>query len=252
MVAAAVLGAGAISAGASIYGSSSAASAQEAASEAATKAQLQMFQEQQADLAPYMKEGENANTLLNGELPSLTAPVSMTESQLQQTPGYQFNLTQGLKATQSGAAARGLGISGAAAKGAASYATGLADSTYQNQFSNAITSKQTTYNMLAGQQALGENAAAGAGSGAITTGNSIANNITGAGNAAAAADVASGNAIGSAANSASQGYLLNNLIGGSGSSYYGGVNYGNPDTASAASAGVASGLSFDPVTGDVG
>jgi len=65
------------------------------------------------------------------------APPPMTQAQLEATPGYQFNLSQGLKAAQSAAAAKGLGVSGAALKGASTYATGLADSTYQNQFNNA-------------------------------------------------------------------------------------------------------------------
>lgn len=77
-------------------------------------------------------------------------PFNMTESELQKTPGYQFNLTQGLKAVQNSAAARGLGVSGAAQKGAANFATGLADSTYQNQFANYVTNYQ---NKLQGQQA---------------------------------------------------------------------------------------------------
>ena len=36
-------------------------------------------------------------------------PPQMTQAQLEQTPGYQFTLAQGLKATQSAAAAHGLG-----------------------------------------------------------------------------------------------------------------------------------------------
>jgi hypothetical protein len=77
----------------------------------------------------------NANLPNAPNLPS--APPPMTQAQLEATPGYQFNLSQGLKATQSAAAAKGLGVSGAALKGASTYATGLADSTYQNQFNNA-------------------------------------------------------------------------------------------------------------------
>jgi hypothetical protein len=57
-------------------------------------------------------------------------------SQLQATPGYQFALDQGLQATQSGFAAQGLAKSGAALKGAANYAEGLAGTTYQNMVSN--------------------------------------------------------------------------------------------------------------------
>ena len=175
---------------------------------------MNMFNQEQANLQPYMAEGANANTTLNAQLPGLTAPINMNETMLQQTPGYQFNLTQGLKSVQNSAAARGLGVSGAALKGAASYATGLADSTYQNQFNNAQTNRTTAYNMLSGQQNLGESAAAGVGAAGIQTGQGVASNQIGAGNAAAAAALNTGSAIGGAANSATQGYLLSNLLSG--------------------------------------
>jgi hypothetical protein len=205
-----------LSAGASIFGAQAGASAQENAAQTASNTQLSMFNQAKQLLSPYVAQGNAANTALTAQLPSLSAPVSMTEAQLQQTPGYQFNLNQGLESVQNSNAARGLGISGAALKGAASYATGLADATYQNQFNNAVTNKNLTYNMLAGQQSLGENAAAGVGNAGITVGNQIGQNTIGAGNAAAAADVASGNAVGSGANAALQGYTLNNLFSGSG------------------------------------
>jgi hypothetical protein len=222
MVAVAVIGGGILSAGASIYGANTAASAQENDANTASNTQLNMFNQMRTGLQPYINQGDNANSMLNSQLSSLTSPVSMTEAQLEGTPGYQFNLTQGLKATQNSAAARGLGVSGAALKGASTYSTGLADSTYQNQFNNAITNKQLAYNMLSGQQGLGENAAAGVGNAGINTGNSIASNTIGAGNASAAASISSGNAVGNAANSAVQGYTLNNLLGGNNSGYFSG------------------------------
>jgi hypothetical protein len=187
-----------------------------------------MFNKMQGNLQPYMDEGANANTLLNAQLPGLTAPINMNETMLQQTPGYQFNLTQGLKSVQNSAAARGLGVSGAALKGAAGYATGLADSTYQNQFANAQTNRTTAYNMLSGQQTLGENAAAGVGNAGITTGQGIASNQIGAGNAAAAAALNTGSAIGAGANTAAQGYLLNNLLSQNSNSEQNMLNASNP------------------------
>jgi len=57
-------------------------------------------------------------------------PFSPTQF-LEQTPGYQFALQQGLKSTQAGYSSRGLG--GAALKGAAEYSTGLAEQTYGAQ-----------------------------------------------------------------------------------------------------------------------
>ncbi len=80
-----------------------------------------------------------ANSTLPGNFNTSVQPGAMTQAALEATPGYQFNLAQGLQATQNSASARGLGVSGAAMKGAATFATGLADSTYQNQFNNQQT-----------------------------------------------------------------------------------------------------------------
>jgi hypothetical protein len=224
MVAVALVG-GALSAGASIFGAQEGAQAQESAADKANATQENMFNVEQQNLQPYNAQGVAANNALSAELPSLTAPINMNETTLQQTPGYQFNLTQGLKAVQNSAAARGLGISGAALKGAANYATGLADSTYQNQFNNAQTNRRTAYNMLSGQQQLGESAAAGVGSGAIATGQGVAQTTVGAGTAQGAADVTSGNAVGGAANSGVQTYLLSNLLAGGGANGMGTSGY---------------------------
>ncbi len=101
-------------------------------------------------------------------------PGKMTQAELEATPGYQWTLGQGLKSTQSARAARGLGVSGSALRGAAEYATGLADSTYKNQFDIRQTGFQDILNLNTTQQGnlsnqfnrmgtlatLGENAAA--------------------------------------------------------------------------------------------
>lgn len=91
-------------------------------------------------------------------------PGQMTQAQLEATPGYQFTLDQGLKSVQSANAAKGLGVSGAALKGAATYATGLADKTYMDQF-NVAQQRFTDY------LGLGTNALAVAGGyGNVATG----------------------------------------------------------------------------------
>ena len=150
MVAAAIAGAGALSAGASLLGSNKAASS----ANQAAQLQHQQFLETQATLNPFVQAGTsvlpdltslaqsgpygpggtNYLAMAGGEMP--TVPQPMTQDQLEKTPGYQFTLNQGLKSVQSSAAARGLGVSGAALKGAATYATGLASSNYQQQFAN--------------------------------------------------------------------------------------------------------------------
>jgi hypothetical protein len=156
----------------------------------------------------------------------------MDEAQLAQTPGYQFTKNQGMKAVQSGYAARGLGISGGAEKGAADYVTGLADNTYNQQFANEVTNRDQQYNKLLGVSSMGANAAAGVGQTGSATAGGISNNITGLGNAQAGAYTSAGNAIGSAAQSIPNSLILSQLIGknGSGSGYtgyYGSGSFGH-------------------------
>ncbi len=184
-----------IGAGASIFGASQAASAQTAAADKATAAQLQMFETARKALEPYTTAGEPAaNKLMSASSdPYFTSPVTMTQADLEATPGYQFVNYQGQKAVQNSYAARGLGSSGAAMKGAASYATGLADTTYQTQYQIAQDQRNQIYNRLYNTASLGANAAAGVGSSAVQTGQSVGSNIIGAGNAAAGAWTSAGN-----------------------------------------------------------
>lgn len=62
------------------------------------------------------------------------------QSMLEATPGYEFTKTQGLKAVQNAAAAKGLGGSGAALRGVADYVTGLANSTYEQRLGDYLNS----------------------------------------------------------------------------------------------------------------
>lgn len=114
-------------------------------------------------LSPYTAMGSNAANMLTSQLPALTQGFKPTMAQLEQTPGYQFALQQGQEATQNGYAARGLGVSGAALKGAANYASGLADQTYMNQANLYNQNRQITGNLLTGVSGMGQQAATTAG-----------------------------------------------------------------------------------------
>lgn len=234
MVAAAIGGSAALSAGSSLFG----ASEQAGASNNATQAQEAMFNIEQQNLAPYMSTGTSANSALgnltglgtaNPLTSPLLSPISVSEQTLQTTPGYQFNLQQGLKSVQNSAAARGLGTSGAALKGAASYATGLADSTYQNQFNNALTNQTNQFNRLMGLTDLGANAAAGVGQAAVSTGQGIASSDIAGGNALAAGTVGAGNAISSAYPNYLAANALTNLYGGNNANSNGSNNISGND-----------------------
>lgn len=191
-VATAVIGAGVIGAGATIFGASKAADAQTQAAQAAQatnqRAQdiaLGMYNTTRGDLAPFRQIGQGAGDQLTSRLSDLTSPIdlppNMTQDQLEKTPGYQFTLAQGLKGVQNSSAARGLGTSGAALKGAATFATGLADKTYldqfnvaQQQFQNKVTNQSNAYNRLKGLVDVGENASAQTGTAGTAAGNTSA------------------------------------------------------------------------------
>jgi hypothetical protein len=231
------LGAAAIGAGGSIIASQNAAGA---AGKAAAGAQAQQTQTR-LDLLPFTENGINASTVLaqrSGENWGLNTnylqmaqdamPGQMTQAQLEKTPGYQFQLNQGLQATQNAAAAKGLGVSGAALKGAATFATGLADSNYQNQFNNAQTRSQdflnlntgaqgnamNEYNRMMGQATLGENAAAQTGAQGTQAANNAGGFLSAQGNAQAAGALGVGSAASGAANNFLFSNALNNLAGG--------------------------------------
>ena len=140
-------------------------------------------------------------------------PGTMTQAELEATPGYKFTLDQGLRATQSGIAARGLGVSGAALKAASQYATNLANQTYQDQFKIAQTrfsdmsglSKQQQDNLnawtarLHDAATLGENAAS-------ATGTATSQLYSGAANATAKAGEDTALGISGIGNAINQGF----------------------------------------------
>ncbi len=221
------IAAGAVIGGATtLMGSSKAA----AASKAAADLQQKQFETTRGDLASYNAYGQGAlkpmfDLALSGpygpggknylEMAEANLPGHMTQAELEATPGYQWNLSQGLKSTQSAAAARGLGVSGSALRGAATYATGLADSTYKNQFDMAQTQFSDIFN-LGGQQqtnltnqfnrfnalaTLGENAAATTGALGTAAAKTEGQGLMSAGQYGAAGIQGVGNAVQSGVNS---------------------------------------------------
>lgn len=197
-----LVGAG-ISGAASIFGASQQASAskkaaqlQLQAAQLAAQTQLTMFGQTQANERPYLDLGNQGAAELGNRLTDLTTPIDFhtpTAAEAQATPGYQFTLNNGLKGAQNGFAARGLGLSGAAIKGASTYASGLADSTYgdvfnraQQEWTDKTTNQNNAYNKLAGVAGIGASAATGQGQLAAYTGSSVASNLISGGNAQAA------------------------------------------------------------------
>lgn len=226
MVAAAVVG-GAVVGG---VASNMAAGKQANAAGKAADQQAEASAQMRSDLSPYTQTGQQAinplwaamgyTTDANGN--QAVNPNSVLQQQFQfnpsdlaNTPGYQFALTQGLKSTNNSLAAQGLGLSGAQAKGLSQYATGLADQTYGNQYNRALSTYNTNYQVAANNvnnlQSLvntGQNSAAQTGQAGINAANNAGNYLTQQGNAQAAGIAGVGNAVNSGINN----YMLYNAL----------------------------------------
>src|SRR5580692_9958949 len=83
-VATAILGGAVVGGAAQIYGANKAANAQTTAANNAANLQLQMYNQTNANLAPYRNVGNQAAATLGADLPNLIAPINMSESQLEQ------------------------------------------------------------------------------------------------------------------------------------------------------------------------
>lgn len=226
-VATAIIGGSVIGGLATTFAANKAAKAQTDGANIASNTALGMYDKTRGDLAPYRQIGADAGTQLTNRLGELTSPINMDQAMLENTPGYQFTRTQGLKATQNAAAARGLGVSGAALKGAATFATGLADNTYKTQFDIANTNRSNAFNRLSSLVNTGENAAAQTGAAGTNAANTSAAAQIGAGNAQAAAANATGGAISNIGNNIAGYGMYRGLYGGGGP---GGGSGGSPSS----------------------
>ena len=173
-----------------------AANTQAGAASDATKAQLAMFGQTQANLSPYMQAGQGALSQINAGL----QPGGMFEHQFnlqdfQASPAYQFNLQQGQMAIDKAANARGGLYAPQTLQDLSKFSQGLASNEFQNAFSNYNTGINNIYNRLSGMAGAGQNAAVNLGAFSGQVGGQIGSNIIGAGNAQAAGQVGVANAL---------------------------------------------------------
>jgi hypothetical protein len=157
-----------VSAVTSLVGGIMGANAITSAQNSANATQMQMYNQTRNDLLPYNTAGQTATTQeqsllgLNGQ-----DAANAAMSTYQTSPGYQWQMQQGLRGVDAGAAASGLLRSGATLKAEDTFASGLANSDFSNY-----------YNRLSGISSLGESAAAQTGQAATATGQGIASTDT--------------------------------------------------------------------------
>jgi hypothetical protein len=144
----AILGAAGLGAAAS----GSAASKQARAADRAGQLQQQQFDRQVELQAPWRQAGERALGKL--EAASDYTPFGM--DQFQQDPGYAFRLSQGTKALERSAAARGGLISGNTGGALQQYGQQLGSQEYQNAFNRYQTERQAKLGPLQSLAGVGQ------------------------------------------------------------------------------------------------
>ncbi len=179
--------------------SNSASNDQQDAARASTDLQRDQYNQTRADNAPWRAAGENALNKLNGLLNDGSLTSRFTGADVANDPGYQFGMTQGMRAIDNSASARG-GIGGAALMAGTRYAQDYAGTKYNDAFNRWNTENTGTYNRLANIAGLGQQAVSQVGAAGQNFANQAGSNMIGAGNAAAANSLNQGNIYGNAMN----------------------------------------------------
>jgi hypothetical protein len=184
------LGAAGISSLTSLYGASqigkaatTAANIGSGAADRATQLQREQYDQTRADLAPYRAAGTNALARLTaGTEPGGEFTKSFGMSNFEQDPGYGFRMSEGLKALDRTAAARGNLLSGSTLKGAQRYAQDLGSQEYQNAFNRYQTNRSNLINPLQSLAGVGQTST----NQGISAGSNYATNVGNLGIGAAA------------------------------------------------------------------
>lgn len=221
-----------------------AASATQAAAGTSADVQRQMFERQVQLQEPWREAGINALAKMQEQYGNM--PAAFTgKVDLGQDPGYAFRMSEGMKALERSAAARGGLLGGATLKGAQRFGQDLASQEYQNAYNRALTQynaavqrEGTGYNRLAALAGVGQTATSALSSAAGQTGANLGNLYYNAGQSAGASR-ASGymgvsnaltGGIGTGLNYYQNQQLMNRLLpqqtgGGSGGGGGGGYDY---------------------------
>ena len=201
MVAAAVIGSAVVGGVVSSNAASKAAKAQTSAANQANDTQWAMHNQSRTDNKPFYDAGVTA-------LNKLATMPDFTGADLQNEPGYQFALNEGMKGVTNSAAARGGLLSGAALKAASQYNNDYASTKYNDAFNRDATNKNRLANIAGiGQTASNTNTSSG-----LSTAANVSSNQLGAGNARASGYVANGNALTNGLGQATNWYTQNSLL----------------------------------------
>jgi len=187
-MAAAVVGSAALGA----YSSNKAAKTQAAAADRAGDVQREIFERQVELGRPYREAGETA---LNKLIPLATEYTPFGMQQFQADPGYGFRMSEGMKALERSAAARGGLMSGATGKALTRYGQEMGSQEYQNAFNRYQTERAARLQPLQSLAGVGQTAANTLGAQAGQFGSNLAETMGAGAQARASGYMGAANAI---------------------------------------------------------
>ncbi len=187
-VAGAVVGSAVIGAGAA----NKAASTQASAANRAAELQNEQYQQTRQDQMPWMQAGRAA---LDKLTPLATNYQKFGMGQFQADPGYAFRLSEGQKALDRSAAARGGLISGGALKAAQRYGQEMGSQEYTNAFNRYQTERAAQLNPLQSLAGVGQTTAQQLGAAGAANAANVGNLMTSGAAAQAAGYVGGANAL---------------------------------------------------------
>ena len=207
-------------------GATNAAGTQAASADRAAELQKEMFDKQMELNKPYREAGIIGQDRLM-ELMGLGGNTGaegygkygrdFSMADYQADPGYAFRLSEGQKAIDRSAAARGGTQSGAALRAATRYGQDMGSQEYGNAYSRYQTNRTNQLQPAGSLMTSGQNAAANAGAAAGNYGASAGNLMMQGGQAIAAGQLGAGNtwnnALGTAASSYQNQQNFNNYLG---------------------------------------
>ena len=189
--------------------SKSAAGTQAASADQAAQLQQQQYEQTREDQMPFLEAGVSA---LNKLAPLAENYQKFGQAQFEQDPGYAFRLSEGQKALDRSAAARGGLISGSALKAAQRYGQDLGSQEYTNAFNRYQTERNAQLNPLQSLAGVGQTTAQNLGQAGQNMATNVGNAYMGGANAQAAGTIGQANAINQGLSSYMNYNQGNNLI----------------------------------------
>lgn len=187
-----VAGAVVVSSAIGANASSKAAKTQSAAADRAAEGQERMFERQVQLQEPWRQAGMTA---LNKLVPLATEYTPFGMNQFQADPGYGFRMSEGMKALERGAAARGGLLSGATLKGIQRFGQDLASQEYQNAFNRYQTERAARLQPLQSLAGVGQTTAQQIGEAGMRTAQNVGETLTSGAAARASGYVGGANAL---------------------------------------------------------